>query len=119
MARRKRSRALASPAEDHIEAATRLVHEAWVDLERMPPTCSGGIALASRAYANVREAQAHLQSVSDRKIREENSELYGLANQGGRAALETLNFFKHTCKAPHGEARERPLYSRAKLKRRR
>jgi hypothetical protein len=115
----RRSRSLGSPESDHIASAKKLVDDAWLDLERMPPTCEGGITLASRAFANAQRAQAHLQSVDDRALRKKHTKLYGLANRASNAAWETITFFKTTCKAPYPKAGERPLFSRGRLRGRR
>lgn len=111
---RKRKRGLGSSAADHITQAKRLVNEAWNDLERLPPTCEGGISLAARALANASEAGTHLNAVENRDVRDAHHELYADKNRAGAAAWKAINFFARTCKAPHGKAAKRPLSRRLK-----
>ena len=119
MARRKRSaRALGLNDPDHAVQAQKSIDAAWVDLERMPPTCEGGVMLAARAYANAEKGMAHAWAITDRAKHEK---MFGLGNRALKASWETLQFFALSCKAPHGVASERPLFSRretAKGKRR-
>ena len=113
MARRKR-RGLGSPDGHHASQGAKLTADAWRDLERMPPTCEGGIQLASRALANANRAQAHLQSIGGRTERERFSDVFGDANRAAHAANKTLNFFARTCKVSGRKAADRPLFSRHK-----
>jgi hypothetical protein len=91
--------------------------KAWGDLERMPPTCRGGITLAARALGYAERAQGHLASIEDPRIREEHTKIFGSANRAAQAAHETVQFFAGVCEAPGREAGERPLFSRAKVAR--
>lgn len=112
MARRRRNRGLGLSAADHLTQAKRLVNDAWNDLERLPPTCEGGINIAARALASVTEAGTHLASIEDRNTREANHELYGDKNRAGAAAWKAIQFYARTCKAPHAKASKRPLSRR-------
>jgi hypothetical protein len=114
MARRRGRKTLAGSDDYHVAQAERLINDAWVDLERMPPTCEGGIVLSSRARANAERAAVHLQAITDREVREQHTKLFGLAHRAADAATKTVTFFSHTCKAPHREAADRPLFSRRK-----
>ena len=115
MRRRRRGlRGLGSPDSTHVDAARHNVNAAWNDLERMPPTCRGGIEVASRVLGYAEKAQAHLSSIEDPSMRAANTKLFGYANLAAKAAHETVQFFAGTCEAPGRAAGERPLFSRAK-----
>jgi len=112
---RMRRGGLGASDSDHASVGTRHINDAWRDLERMPPTCEGGIQVASQALANAQRGMAHLQAIEGEGTRAGHNEAFGLGNRATRAADETLRFFARVCKAPHGEARERPLFSRGKI----
>jgi hypothetical protein len=107
-----RKKCLGAPTDFHAARAKRLLDQAWLDLERMPPTCSGGIRLAARAHGYAQRAQAHLAAIDDRREREAHTHLYGSANRASNAAQKAINFFAMVCEAPHSETRDRPLTSR-------
>lgn len=112
MSRRAR---FGSSDSTHVGAAKHLVDQAWVDLERMPPTCRGGIEIASRALAHAERAKGHLDSIEDRGVREHNNEVFGMANRASNHAHETLQFFAGTCTAPYDATKRVPLFSRGKI----
>jgi hypothetical protein len=109
-----RKRPLGSFDADHVAQARHNVKEAWDALERMPPTCYGGIQTAARALAYAERAQGQLASIEDRKVREDHTEIFGAANRAAKAAHETVQFFAGVCQAPGREAGDRPLFSRAR-----
>jgi hypothetical protein len=110
----KRRRGFGSSEATHLTQAKQLVSSAYNDLERLPPTCEGGVQVAARAYGSVREARAHLDAIETRTLRADNDDLFGMLNIADKAAWDALRFFSTTCKAPHREAAERPTTSRAK-----
>ena len=114
MAKRRRF-SLGSADATHVYAARDLVNKAWGDLERMPPTCRGGIEMASRALGYAERAKGHLDSIEGEGTRAGNNETFGLANRATRAANETLNFFAGTCAAPYDTTKRVPLFSRGKI----
>lgn len=113
--KKNRRRGLSGSDEFHVDAAKKSIDAAWLDLERMPPTCEGGIRLATRAYAAAQEAKAHLWAIDDRQA---HTELFGDANRATTAAWKTVNHFAGVCRAPNREAAKRPLFSRDRRKRR-
>lgn len=110
----KRSRFGSSDAT-HVAMAQRLVNDAWADLERMPPTCRGGIEVAARALGSAERAKGHLDSIAGEGTRAGNNETFGLANRAARAANETLSFFAGACKAEYDSTKRVPLFSRGKI----
>lgn len=112
----RRRKQLGSTTDTHTTAAQRYLNEAWDALEQMPPTCSGAIMVASRALGNAERAIANLQSIEDRKEREDRDELFASASRAVNAAWGTIQFLAYTCDAPHRKASERPLFSRARGK---
>jgi len=112
---KRRRFGLGSSDATHVAAAQHLVNEAWGDLERMPPTCRGGIAMAARALGSAERAKGHLDSIESGSARAENNETFGLANRASRAAHETLEFFAGTCAAPYDSTKRVPLFSRGKI----
>lgn len=106
---------LGSADATHVYAAKHLVNQAWGDLERMPPTCRGGIEMASRALGYAERAKGHLDSIEGEGTRAGSNETFGLANQATRAANATLNFFAGTCTAPYDSSKRVPLFSRGKI----
>jgi len=113
--RRTRRGGFGASDSDHASVGARHIADAWVDLERMPPTCEGGIQVASRALANAERGLAHLHAIEDAGARANRNDVFGLGNRAAKAADQTLTFFSRVCKALHGEARERPLFSRGKV----
>lgn len=112
---RKRQNGLGSADDIHLAEAKQEINQAWDTLERMPPTCEGGIQMASRAHALAERGIASAHSIEDRATREANTDLFGLGNRALTASWETVRFYAQTCKAPHREAADRPLFSRAKF----
>jgi hypothetical protein len=110
----KRRAGLRGTDNDHVEGARRELDSAWTDLENLPPTCEGGIQRAARALGGFARASVHLDQIADRATREANTDLYGLRNIGDKAAWDATRFYSQVCKAPHREAADRPLTSRAK-----
>lgn len=115
MKRSYRRGGLGASDSDHASVAKNHINEAWRDLERMPPTCEGGIQTAARALASAERGLSHLHSIEGGGTRTENNEAFGLGNRAAQAASQTLNFFSRVCKADHRAAGERPLYSRGKV----
>jgi hypothetical protein len=112
---KKASRSLGEPDDVHVAAAQHAIAEAWNDLERMPPTCYGGIRMASRALANAEKGLAHAWAISY-GARAQHNELFGLGNKATKAAWDTIQFFGSVCEAPNRAAADRPLFSRVKYK---
>lgn len=109
----RRRRHLGAAVEVHAASAKKAIDDAWLDLERMPPTCRGAITLAARALGNAERGLAHAWSIEDRQERESRSGLFASGNHAVKAAWETIQFLSATCDAPHRQAAERPLFSRA------
>lgn len=115
LARRSRRGGLGASDSDHAAVGRRHIDDAWMNLERMPPTCEGGIQVASRALASAERGLAHLHAIEGEGTRAGNNESFGLGNRATHAAGQTLDFFSRVCKAPYGESREVPLFSRSKV----
>lgn len=111
----KRRMRFGSSDATHVAMAQRLVNDAWVDLERMPPTCRGGISVAARALGSAERAKGHLDSIEGEGTRAGNNETFGLANRASRAAHETLEFFAGACTAAYDSTKRVPLFSRGKI----
>jgi hypothetical protein len=105
-------RGLGGDDVDHLARAANYVQKAWLDLERMPPTCEGGIRIASRAFSYAERAQAELSAVEDRQLRARHSETFRQANSASNAAWETINFYAGICRAPYNQTRKVPMFSR-------
>jgi hypothetical protein len=109
-----RRKPLGESTDFHAARAKKLLDDSWRDIERMPPTCRGGVVMAARAFANAERAQGHLASIGDRRERAEHTELYGSANRASKAAWEAVQFFASVCEAPYSKTRKQPLTSRRK-----
>ncbi|MBK7823074.1 MAG: hypothetical protein IPJ61_18995 [Tessaracoccus sp.] len=109
--RPRSSRGLGAPAADHIASARHELSQVWVDLERMPSNCEGGIRLTARAIEAYGRARAHLNSV-DGPEREANTQMYGEANFVGDYLNQRMNRLAVACVVP-GAVRDLPLTSRA------
>jgi hypothetical protein len=108
-------RGLGSSEKDHARAAKSLLNDAWTDLERMPPTCRGGIVIAARALGYAQKAQSELASIDNRRRRHLLTDLYGSANYAANAAWKTINHFAGICDAPYPRTRDVPMFSRGKM----
>jgi hypothetical protein len=100
---------------DHITAARHELNLAWLDVERMPSNCEGGIRLTARALEASGRAHAHLNSVEGPE-RAANTQLYGEANFVGQYLNERMNRLAVACAVP-GAVRNLPLTSRATYQR--
>jgi hypothetical protein len=98
MATRKNRRGgLGGTSQDHLALFEKSYREAMRLMDGLPPTCYGGIRIASLAAGAIAEARAHAWSIPETSVRATISEKMGKLNQADKKFNESIYKMADRC----------------------